>query len=241
MNVNKWVAVLATCSVLAVAAPVSAQFGGLGALKKKLDTVAKELEKPKPAPQPQPTAPQSSSTPSQGGYATTPANPMNAAEAPAPAVNANAKASASTSPEAPQQALIIGQQAPTNLQAGPMPNAVKSGLMKVDSCVYFEDDQGQGTTVVEFIDRQGSVDTVSIADKSIFRNIGVENLNNKSSVEYLGSTVTDYYLKITFNQGKKISVVARAVKQEFSEDPYLNFDFSGGKTAVCYLEANNIG
>jgi len=44
MKVNKWVAVLATCSVLAVTAPVSAQFGGLGALKKKLETVAKELE-----------------------------------------------------------------------------------------------------------------------------------------------------------------------------------------------------
>jgi len=56
MKANKWVAVLATGLVLAVAAPVSAQFGGLGALKKKLDTVAKELEKPKPAPQPQPTA-----------------------------------------------------------------------------------------------------------------------------------------------------------------------------------------
>lgn len=42
--------------MLAVAAPVSAQFGGLGALKKKLETVAKELEKPKPAP-PEASAP----------------------------------------------------------------------------------------------------------------------------------------------------------------------------------------
>ena len=56
MNANKWVAMLATGSMLAVAVPVSAQFGGLGALKKKLDTVATELEKPKPVPQPQPTA-----------------------------------------------------------------------------------------------------------------------------------------------------------------------------------------
>jgi hypothetical protein len=73
MKANKWVAMLATCSVLAVAAPVSAQFGGLGSLKKKLETVAKELEKPKPAPQPQPTArptpPQSRPATSQGGYA----------------------------------------------------------------------------------------------------------------------------------------------------------------------------
>jgi hypothetical protein len=69
MNANKWVAMLATCSVLATAAPVSAQFGGLGALKKKLDTVAKELEKPKPAPQPQPTAPpQSPPAPSRTQY-----------------------------------------------------------------------------------------------------------------------------------------------------------------------------
>ena len=73
MKVNKWVAVLATCSVLAVAAPVSAQFGGFKSLKKAMDTVAKELEQPKPAPQPQPTArptpPQSRPATSQGGYA----------------------------------------------------------------------------------------------------------------------------------------------------------------------------
>jgi hypothetical protein len=77
MNVNKWVALLATGSMLAVAAPVSAQFGGLGALKKKLDTVAKELEKPKPAPQPQPTAPpQSRPATSQGGYASSAPQPQ---------------------------------------------------------------------------------------------------------------------------------------------------------------------
>lgn len=48
-----------TCSVLAVAAPVSAQFGGLKSLKKAMDTVAKELEKPKTQPVAAP----------QGGYA----------------------------------------------------------------------------------------------------------------------------------------------------------------------------
>jgi hypothetical protein len=73
MNANKWVAVLAAGSVLAVAAPLSAQFGGLKSLKKAMDTVAKELEKPKPAPQPQPTArptpPQSNLPTEQGGYA----------------------------------------------------------------------------------------------------------------------------------------------------------------------------
>jgi hypothetical protein len=56
MKVNKWVAVLATCSMLTLAVPVVAQFGGLKSLKKAMDTVAKELEKPKPAPQPQPAA-----------------------------------------------------------------------------------------------------------------------------------------------------------------------------------------
>lgn len=77
MKVTKWVALLATGSMLAVAAPVSAQFGGLGALKKKLDTVAKELEKPKPAPQPQPTAPpQSRPATSQGGYASSAPQPQ---------------------------------------------------------------------------------------------------------------------------------------------------------------------
>lgn len=51
MKANKWVAVLAAGSMLAVAVPVLAQFGGLKSLKKAMDTVAKELEQPKPAPQ----------------------------------------------------------------------------------------------------------------------------------------------------------------------------------------------
>lgn len=90
MKANKWVAVLVTGSVLATAVPVSAQFGGLGSLKKKLETVAKELEKPKPAPQPQPTAPpQSRPATSQGGYASSAPQPQPTArptppQAPAP-------------------------------------------------------------------------------------------------------------------------------------------------------------
>jgi hypothetical protein len=64
MKLNKWIAVLAACLVLAVGAPVSAQFGGLGALKKKLETAAKELEKPKTQPQPaaRPAPPQAPTT-----------------------------------------------------------------------------------------------------------------------------------------------------------------------------------
>ena len=84
MKVNKWVAVLATCSVLAVAAPVSAQFGGFKSLKKAMDTVAKELEQPKPAPQPEPTArptpPQSRPATSQGGYASSAPQPRQRTE-----------------------------------------------------------------------------------------------------------------------------------------------------------------
>ncbi len=56
-----------TCSVVAFSVPASAQFGGFGALKKKLESVTKELEKPKT--QPAPTTPPSNSTSSQGGYA----------------------------------------------------------------------------------------------------------------------------------------------------------------------------
>ena len=50
MKANKWVALLAAGSMLAIAAPLSAQFGGFKSLKKAMDTVAKELEQPKPAP-----------------------------------------------------------------------------------------------------------------------------------------------------------------------------------------------
>ena len=96
MKAKNWVAILATGSLLAVAAPVSAQFGGLGALKKKLETVAKELEKPKPAPQPQPTArptpPQSRPETSQGGYAS-----------PAPAPQPTARP---TPPQAPATPVV---------------------------------------------------------------------------------------------------------------------------------------
>ena len=56
--------------MLALAAPVSAQFDGFKSLKKAMDTVAKELEQPKPAPQPQPTAPPQASTPSETAFAT---------------------------------------------------------------------------------------------------------------------------------------------------------------------------
>lgn len=69
MKVDKWVAVLATGSMLALTAPVSAQFGGLGALKKKLDTVAKELDKSKSQPPAQTDPEQSGSATPQGGYA----------------------------------------------------------------------------------------------------------------------------------------------------------------------------
>lgn len=91
MRVNKWIAVLATGLVLAVAAPVSAQFGGLKSLKKAMDTVAKELEQPKPAPQPQPTArptpPQSRPATSQGGYASpAPVRTQQVTAPPAPVV-----------------------------------------------------------------------------------------------------------------------------------------------------------
>lgn len=59
MKVNKWIALLATGSVLAASAPVNAQFGGLGALKKKLETVSKELDKTN-SPPPKTQAPQNS-------------------------------------------------------------------------------------------------------------------------------------------------------------------------------------
>ena len=56
MKVKVSVAVLAACSVLALTAPVSAQFKGLKAMKKALETATEVLEEPKPTPQPQPPA-----------------------------------------------------------------------------------------------------------------------------------------------------------------------------------------
>jgi hypothetical protein len=54
MKTRVAVAVLAACSVLAMAMPVSAQFKGLKAMKKALETATEVLEEPKPTPQPQP-------------------------------------------------------------------------------------------------------------------------------------------------------------------------------------------
>jgi|GEM_PF-1477951 len=112
MKVNKWVAILATGSVLAVAAPVSAQFGGLGALKKKLESAAKELEKPKT--QPAQTTPQSISSPSQGGYATpTQASPPR----PRPVASTTQSNSASVPPAIPAptiQGSLLGQWVPSD-------------------------------------------------------------------------------------------------------------------------------
>jgi hypothetical protein len=56
MKVKLSVAVLAACSALAMAMPVSAQFKGLKAMKKALETATEVLEEPKPTPQPQPPA-----------------------------------------------------------------------------------------------------------------------------------------------------------------------------------------
>lgn len=64
------ITIAATCSIFAISVPVSAQFGGLGALKKKLESAAKELERPK-SQTPAPSASSQSLPPTeQGGYAT---------------------------------------------------------------------------------------------------------------------------------------------------------------------------
>ena len=56
MKTRLTVAVLAACSVLSIAAPVSAQFKSLKSFKKVLETAAEVLEEPKSASRPQPAA-----------------------------------------------------------------------------------------------------------------------------------------------------------------------------------------
>lgn len=106
MRMSGRVAFVAAVSVLAISAPVSAQFGGLGALKKKLESAVKELEKPKSPPAP--TTPQSTSKSSQGGHAAptqmSQPRPLSAAPTPAIAqpVNASAIAAEQSPPVTPQ-------------------------------------------------------------------------------------------------------------------------------------------
>jgi hypothetical protein len=129
MKANKWVALLATGSMLAVAAPVSAQFGGLDALKKKLETVAKELEKPKPAPQPQPTAPpQSRPATSQGGYASSAPQPQPTAKP--------------TPPQAPTTP-VVRQAVANEVAATEEWRCLEDGLSSKLTLEYFRDTAGR--------------------------------------------------------------------------------------------------
>lgn len=231
MRIPARFAVFAAGTALVASMPVYAQFGGLGAIKKVLEAATKQT------PQSQPTSTTTTTSrntnPSAAQVPPPPSAPTQSHDATSDEVSASA-------PENPAP-LLVGQRAPAQLQTGPMPPALKSGLMKVDECVYFEDGQGQGTTVIEFINYHGLIDTVLISDKSIFKNIGLDDINGKSGVRYLGQDAINYYLEFTFFQDRDVQIVGKSNKQDFANDPFINFDFGGKRTAICYLQANNIG
>ena len=146
MKANKWVAVLATGLVLAVAAPVSAQFDGFKSLKKAMDTVAKELEQPKPTPQPQPTArptpPQSRPATSQGGYASSAPQPRQRTEqvqTPIPYQPSALRTQQLPAPATP----VVRQVAVSEVVATEEWRCLEDGLSSKLTLEYFRDTAGR--------------------------------------------------------------------------------------------------
>ena len=221
MKANKWVAVLATGLVLAVAAPVSAQFGGLKSLKKAMDTVAKELEKPKPAPQPQPTArptpPQSNLPTEQGGYAS-----------PAPARTPQV-----TAPSAP----VVRQAVTNEVVATEAWRCLEDGLSSNLTLEYFRDNAGKRIgNFTEISEDEGKQNI----EKGRFRSDGVNyklqyensDLGNQSlSINFLSSEDGYVSPKIRYesDEMKDVSTLILEMPENSSDEYEENGGGSNGK------------
>jgi hypothetical protein len=154
MKGNKWVAVLATGLVLAVAAPVSAQFGGLGSLKKKLETVSKELEKPKSQPPATPAPPQSPPSTPQGGYASSPPAPrpvhVNHPQQANPLPPATEGTPPTNPPVSAKTIRRMGSDYPSNIQitSGRTPTLIQNSLRTITSCTLGYSESEQDTPLI---------------------------------------------------------------------------------------------
>jgi hypothetical protein len=210
MKANKWVALLATGSMLAVAAPVSAQFGGLGALKKKLETVAKELEKPKPAPQPQPTAPpQSRPATSQGGYASSAPQPQPTAKP--------------TPPQAPTTP-VVRQVAVSEVVATEEWRCLEDGLSSKLTFEYFRDTAGR--RIGNFTE-SSEYDGKQFIDKGRFRSDGVNY-----QLRYENSDLGD--------QSLSINVLSAEDGYVSPKIRYENDDMRDISTLILEMQENSI-
>lgn len=225
MKVNKWVAILATGSVLAVAAPVSAQFGGLGALKKKLESAAKELEKPKSQTPATPAPPQSRPSTPQGGYASSPPAPrsvhVNRPQQANPLPPAMEGAPPSNPPVSAKTILRLGSDYPSNIQitSGRTPTLIQNSLRTITSCTLgyseaeedtpligknwktysFEMVYDPATTSVVFREfesiKEGQADFAKSTFEEAFRNVDITDDIKNINISYIGYNEEKYYFQ----------------------------------------------
>lgn len=261
MKVNKWVAVLATGLVLAAAAPVSAQFGGLGSLKKKLETVAKELEKPKPAPQPQPTA-----RPTPPRAPAPIAAPIPAQQTAAPQLPYEAQAPAT-------KVIRLGSDFPRDMRvvSGPMPAFIKNSLETVTSCALSTGTTEEGNPLVSdsgkgygfemvYNPNTNSVDfgqfdyseypssdprylnggTIRSTFSNAFENIGVDQQISKMDIKYAGYDNINFYFQLSMQSEDKVFLINLFVKKDWMEfTPVISGKFSNNWDFTCDNPENN--
>ncbi len=266
MRVTKWVALLATGSMLAVAAPVSAQFGGLGALKKKLDTVAKELEKPKPAPQPQPQPQTEPTTKQVPAYRPTPATVNNAPNQSPPQSPYESQVPAS-------KVLNLGSDFPRDIQvaSGPMPAFIKSSLETVTSCNLATGTSEDGNPLVadhvkgfdfemlynsktnsvnfgQFVYREypGSDPRNPKWEESrsdfanAFEKIGVDSKVSKIELKYAGNDDVNYYFQLNMLSENKTFLINLLAEKEWMESaPVISGKFPDNWEITCDNPENN--
>ena len=247
MKANKWVAVLATCSVLAVAAPVSAQFGGLGALKKKLDTVAKELEKPKSQSPATPAPPQSRPSAPQGGYASSPPAPRSVhvnrpqqANPPPPEMEGTPPTSPPVSAKTIRR---LGSDYPSNIQttSGRTPTLIQHSLRTITYCTlgYSEAEEDTpligknwktysfkmgydpATTSVVFREfesiKEGQADFSKSTFEEAFRNVDITDNIKNISISYIGYDEENYYFQFNLVGDQNTYAISSSVIKDWME------------------------
>ena len=261
MKMNKWIAALATGSMLAAAAPVSAQFGGLKSLKKAMDTVAKELEQPKPAPQPQPTA---RPTPPRAPEPI--AAPIPAQQTATPQLPYEAQAPAS-------KVIRLGSDFPRDMRvaSGPMPAFIKSSLETVTSCNLATGTSEDGNPQVAdhvkgfgfemlYNSKTNSVNFGQFDYREFpgsdprnpkweesrsdfinaFEKIGVDSKVSKIELKYTGTDDFNYYFQLNMLSDNKTFLINLFAEKEWMESsPLLSGKFSNNWEITCDNPENN--
>jgi hypothetical protein len=263
MKTRVAVAVLAACSVLAMATSVSAQFKGLKAMKKALETTVQTLEEPKPAPPASPAPPRSVPATPQGGYprpvSSPPSVPVNRTEQPISSSRATeAEVAPIGSLESETKIQKLGPDLPRNLQvnSGVTPKFIQTSLSTVTSC-YLGPPEGEdgrsysfdmtytpGTEIIRFEEfefyKEGSWQSSKTTFKEVFQNIGILTDVEDVKISYAGLDYENYYFKFTFIGNNINYEINSYISKEWLESaPMINATFSNKWTLYCDNPENN--